>query len=124
MEENKREWVNHNACRFCKGSRGHTCYGYDCREAVRAAGEYFESLKNDSNRDSYLKKSNYAMAVHSTATGQRQMIRITSKNVTWIRTEAYAIQRSHALKEIGIHIRKSKLKPRLQKITDLMNIDN
>lgn len=45
MEENKREWVNHNACRFCKGSRGHTCYGYDCREAARAAGEYFESLK-------------------------------------------------------------------------------
>lgn len=45
MEENKREWVNHNACRFCKGSRGHSCSGYDCREAAEAAGRYWNDKK-------------------------------------------------------------------------------
>ena len=55
-----------------------------------------------------MKKGHYAMAVHSTATGRRQMIRITLKNVTWIRMEAYAIQRSHALEGIEIHTRKGR----------------
>lgn len=45
MKESKREWVNHNACRFCKGSRGHSCSGYDCREAVEAAGRYWNDKK-------------------------------------------------------------------------------
>lgn len=46
MEENKREWVNHNACRFCKGSRGHSCSGYDCREAAKAAGRYWNKIND------------------------------------------------------------------------------
>lgn len=41
-ETNKKEWINHNTCRFCVGSRLHTCTGYDCRGAIEKAERRFE----------------------------------------------------------------------------------
>lgn len=34
------EYAKHCACNFCKGSRLHTCTGYDCREPYQKAYEY------------------------------------------------------------------------------------
>lgn len=38
----KEEWLKYNVCRFCVGSRLHTCTGYDCRRAIEKAEEIFE----------------------------------------------------------------------------------
>lgn len=42
--ESRFEWINQNACNFCKGSRGHSCAGYDCRDAAVAAGAYWDRI--------------------------------------------------------------------------------
>ncbi|WP_373262407.1 hypothetical protein [Hungatella hathewayi] len=42
----KREWVEHNACRFCKGSHMHSCGHISCLPAVYEAGEYYEKYKD------------------------------------------------------------------------------
>lgn len=34
------EYAKHYACNFCKGSRLHSCTGYDCREPYQKAYEY------------------------------------------------------------------------------------
>lgn len=38
----KEAWVNIYACRFCRGSRLHSCTGYKCREAVDRAEKYYD----------------------------------------------------------------------------------
>lgn len=41
-ETSKKEWIDHNTCRFCIGSRLHTCTGYDCRDAIEKAEKAFK----------------------------------------------------------------------------------
>lgn len=49
VEFDREEWVKLNTCKFCVGSHLHSCTGYDCREAVKKAEEYFEKTvrRND-----------------------------------------------------------------------------
>lgn len=42
VEFDREEWVKLNTCKFCVGSHLHSCTGYDCKEAVKKAEEYFE----------------------------------------------------------------------------------
>lgn len=42
MEDKKKQWVNDNACNFCEGRKHHTCTGYECKEAIEAAGDNFD----------------------------------------------------------------------------------
>lgn len=43
----KEEWVNACACSFCRGSRLHTCTGYDCRTAAGRAEEYYNQRRKE-----------------------------------------------------------------------------
>lgn len=47
---NREEWVKLNTCKFCVGSHLHSCTGYDCREAVKKAEEYFERRFEENRR--------------------------------------------------------------------------
>lgn len=38
----KEEWVKIYTCNFCEGRRYHSCTGYTCKEAIEAAGAYYE----------------------------------------------------------------------------------
>lgn len=38
----RRQWANDNACKFCDGSRFHSCTRYDCRPAFALAEEYYD----------------------------------------------------------------------------------
>lgn len=46
IQMEKREWVERNACRFCKGSHMHSCGHISCLPAVYEAGEYYEKFKD------------------------------------------------------------------------------
>ena len=41
-KQDREEWVRMNTCKFCVGSRLHSCTGYDCRDALKDAEEYFD----------------------------------------------------------------------------------
>ncbi len=42
------DYAKLHCCRFCKGSRLHSCTGYDCREPYKAAYEYAKGkFKNE-----------------------------------------------------------------------------
>lgn len=53
----REEWVKLNTCKFCVGSHLHSCTGYDCREAVKKAEEYFDRMKEHEMEAEELKKS-------------------------------------------------------------------
>ena len=40
----KRKWIEHNACKFCRGNDLHTCLLYRCQDAIRDAERYFDSV--------------------------------------------------------------------------------
>jgi len=40
----REKWLRINICRYCRGSRLHTCTGYDCREAAGRAGKAFDRM--------------------------------------------------------------------------------
>ncbi|MCD7968312.1 MAG: hypothetical protein LUG90_21455 [Clostridiaceae bacterium] len=43
----KRDWVEHNACRFCKGSHMHSCGPISCFSAIQVAEEYYDEHKEE-----------------------------------------------------------------------------
>lgn len=51
-------WLRMNSCRFCQGSRMHTCTSYRCQPALERAAEYFESF----------------VAQHEVASGRRKYV--------------------------------------------------
>lgn len=45
----KEAWVNIYTCSFCRGSRLHSCTGYECRKAVDRAEKYYDRKRRDRN---------------------------------------------------------------------------
>lgn len=52
----KEKWINTYACRFCRGSRLHSCTGYDCRAAAGRAEAYYDRTEGEQmeNRKVYI----------------------------------------------------------------------
>lgn len=47
IQMGKREWVEHNVCRFCQARAYHSCGWVSCLPAIDKAGKYFEQHKKE-----------------------------------------------------------------------------
>ena len=43
----KREWVEHNVCRFCQARAYHSCSWVSCLPAIREAERYYDKHKEE-----------------------------------------------------------------------------
>lgn len=43
----KREWVEHNVCRFCQARAYHSCGWVSCLPAIEVAGKYYDEHKEE-----------------------------------------------------------------------------
>ena len=52
----KRDWVEHNACWFCKGSHMHSCGHISCFSAIQVAEKYYDEHKAVIENENGIKK--------------------------------------------------------------------
>lgn len=52
----KREWVEHNVCRFCQARAYHSCGWVSCLPAIETAETYYDEHKREIENENGIKK--------------------------------------------------------------------
>ena len=45
-QQDREEWVQQNACQFCKKKYHHSCGGFSCEDAIKLAEQQYERMRN------------------------------------------------------------------------------
>ena len=56
IQMGKREWVEHNVCRFCQARAYHSCGWVSCLSAIEAAETYYDEHKREIENENGIKK--------------------------------------------------------------------
>lgn len=72
VEFDREEWAKLNTCKFCVGSHLHSCTGYDCKEAVKKAEEYFEKTARRNRTMDDIKRGEIFYIARGATSGSEQ----------------------------------------------------